>query len=321
MIKQFVSLDQLAIELQDKINGADDENLAKYGLDKIFPGTVFKFKTHSESGVYEPFERIENTVYRYINGGIALVNSASEGINEYTYNAVIQLRAEFLVPLIGPEEKNNELLNALRLLLMNELKYSTAIEEDVYSPERSSVVYTHITDYAISTTGIRDQREVIGDSVSLTIDISHTYVALGVSSSAIIAKVKNPLTNEWEIVGYSKLGIARKSTVDTNVYSDGTTSVPNAKSTAANTVLTVSMDLLTRVRTLDYYVSRFTYDGICEPIRLSITRPNPERYIGNLEASLTKETEYDMIFDTSGINAEIEKISSTSVTLIEAKTF
>lgn len=304
----FLNVDFLAKELEDKLNGNELENVIGYGLGSIYPNTFYVFKMHPEMGEYIPSERIENSVHRYINGEVSLVDTSTEGIGETTYNAVVTVRADLIVPLIGPERKNKALISTIRRLLTETLKY-TVNSDETYGNER----YTHITDYEIATTGLRGQRDGVGDSVTFTLSVTHTFVALGISSNLIKMQVKNG--NNWETVAYSKLGIGRKSVCDSNVFS----SDPNksTKNTPTSTVLTISVALLTRMRFFDSLIDKYTYDGDLAPITVKLIRPDIESAVGGAQALTEKDKEYTMVFDTSGINAELDAISSTSVTLIE----
>ena len=308
----FLNVDFLAKELEGKLNGNELENVIGYGLGDVYPNTLYVFKTHSEMGEYLSSERIENTVYRYINGEVSLVDTSTEGVGESTYNAVVSVRAEFLIPLIGPERKNKALLSTIRRLLTETLKY-TVNSDETFGNER----YTHITDYEIATPGLRGQRDGVGDSVSLTLSVTHTFVALGISSNLIEMQIYNTFTKQFEPVAYSKLGIGRKSICDSNVFSDDTNK--STKNTPTSTVLTISASLLTRMRFFDYIVDKYTYSGELVPFTVRLVRPDIESVVKGLGSAAPKQTDYLMVFDTSGINAELDAISSTSVTLIETK--
>lgn len=308
----FLNVDFLAKELEDKLNGNELENVIGYGLDSIYPNTLYVFKTHSEMGEYLSSERIENTVHRYINGEVSLIDTSTEGVGESTYNAVVSVRAEFLIPLIGPERKNKALLSTIRRLLTETLKY-TVNSDETYGNER----YTHITDYEIATTGLRGQRDGVGDSVSLTLSVTHTFVSLGMSSNLIKMQIYNSVTGQFEPVAYSKLGIGRKSICDSNVFSDDTNKA--YKNTPTSTVLTISASLLTRMRFFDYIVDKYTYGGELVPFTVRLVRPDIESVVKGSGSAAPKHTDYLMVFETSGINAELDAISSTSVTLIETK--
>lgn len=315
----FISIEKLSAHLTEKLNGASLENIENYGINSIYPRTQYKFIIHSETGEYVSFERSENTVTRFINGEMTVIGSDTEGVGESTYNAVVQTRVDFLVPLIGPEKKNRELLKCLRALLTETLKYT---END--SEECNGTTYVHITDYSILESGIREMREAIGDSVSLTIYVTHTFVSQGVSSSRIKIKILNPVTEKWDVVPYAKLGVARKNISEVNVAAN--VQPTRSRSIPTSSLLTVNIDLLTRLGALDYYVANYTYSGVSglpQTLHVEITRPNPEYYIRKENdmstdgVDMEKSTNYNMLIDVSGINCELGAISSTSVTLVE----
>lgn len=311
---EFLNIDELAAALEEKLNDVENDGAAlfTYGLNSIYPNTGYRFKCHPETGEYIASERVENTVIRYINGEISLGETSTEGIGEDTYNAVINVKAEFLIPLLGNEKKNKQLISSIRALLTSQLKYTVNMNATY-----GDVRYTHIINYDIATTGVRAQREVAGDSISLTIYITHTFVALGISSNLIQMQVYNTFTREWETVAYSKLGIARKTVCESNVFSDDATKA--TKNTPVNSLLTISVALLTRMRFLDYLVDKYTYNGILTEFNVKLIRPNIGNRIGAAQGTDPLDASYWMIFDTSGINAELDAISSTSITLVETK--
>ena len=292
----------LAQALEDKLN--DQANA--YGLTSIYPNEAYQFNIIADTGEYKHPSIVGNSAVNYINGEYTVVSNDIEGIDNDTFNAVIEMRVDFLVPLKGPERKNQALLKAIRELVSNTLKYTE-------TNETNGTTYTHIVEYEVLNTGIREQRDLVGDSMSLTIFITHTFVALGVASSDIKVSVKHPFLDNLETVAASKFGIARRLVSDSNVYTNA--AIPETKQQPTSTIVTITADLLTRLRSLDYYIERFVYDGIVEPFDIVVERPNPHYYIANDEAPKTKSTTYRVVISDAGINGELGTISSTSVTM------
>lgn len=298
----YYNTNELAQALEDKLN--DQANA--YGLTSIYPNETYQFNIIADTGEYMHPSISGNSVVNYINGEYTVVSNDIEGIDNDTFNAVIEMRVDFLVPLKGPERKNKVLLKAIRDLVSNTLKYTE-------TNETNGTTYTHIVEYEVLNTGIREQRDLVGDSMSLTIFITHTFVALGVASSDIKVSVKHPFLDKFETVAASKFGIARRLVSDSNVYTGATT--PETKQQPTSTIVTITADLLTRLRSLDYYIERFVYDGIVEPFNIVVERPNPHHYITNDEAPETKSTTYRVVISDAGVNGELGTISSTSVTM------
>ena len=299
-MNKFYNIQKLAEELQSKLN---DNNVL---LINVYPNEIYTFNIIGETDEFKLPHRVGNVITNFINGEYSVISSDVEGSGESTYNAVIKMRVDFLVPLKGPEKKNKLLLSCIREHVSNTLKYTEAVITS------DNTTYTHITDYEILNTGIREQRDIVGDSINLTIFITHTFVALGVPSSKIILSVKKLNSDEYEDAAANMFGIARKVVSDTNVYAGG--SLPETKHQPTSTIVTITADLLTRLRTIDYYVDRFVYDGILEPFDIKVSRPNPEYYInGSGEETIT--TDYRVIISESGVNAEIGTISTTSITM------
>ena len=323
MVDTYFEVSALAEQLANKLNngtdGTDGDNIAEYGLNNIFPSETYRFYICGDTGSFKQPERTGNTVINYINGEYRVISNDVEGVDKDTSNAVVQMRVEFLIPLRGGDERNKDLLEAVRDLTNNELKYTEETESN-----GTSMLYTHFTNYSILNTGTRAQRDIVGDSLNLTIFVTHTFVALGVASSAISLEVAHPKrTNDdgstyFEKVAASKFGIARKTESDSNVYTDSEKDYPETKQQPTSSVLTITADLLTRLLALDYYIARYTYDGIVEPFVIRVTRPGMTYdNSGNLSIA-DKTTEYTVIINAAGINGELGTISSTSVTFTTA---
>ena len=292
----------LADALQKKLNDVADY----YDLDKVYPNEKYEFRIIADTDEFKQAVRSGNGIINYINGEYSIISNDVEGIDDDSFNAVIEMRVDFLVPLKGPEKKNKTLLKNIRKLISDTLKGSQ-------TTEANGTTYTHIVEYEVLNTGIREQRDIVGDSINLTIFVTHTFVALGVASSDIKVSVKNPVTGEFESVAASKFGIARRLVSDANVYIGST--IPETKQQPTSTIVTITADLLTRLRSLDYYIERFVYDGIVEPFDIVVERPNPHYYIANDEAPETKSTTYRVVISDAGINGELGTISSSSVTM------
>lgn len=319
-IHTYFEVSALAERLAETLNGEDGNNINKYGLNNIFPSETYRFRVVGDTGGFKQPERTGNTVTNYINGEYRVISNDVEGVDENTFNAVVQMRVEFLIPLRGGDERNKQLLEAIRDLTNNELKYTEYAEE---GESGSSMLYTHFTNYSILNTGTRAQRDIVGDSLNLTIFVTHTFVALGVASSAILLEVAHPKKKYsddspvFEQVAASKFGIARKTESDSNVYT-GSENYPETKQQPTSTVLTITADLLTRLLALDYYVSRYTYEGIVEPFVIRVSRPGITYNNDGSLRIINTSTEYTVIINAAGINGELGTISSTSVTFTTA---
>lgn len=318
MVDTYFEVSALAEQLAEKLNGTDGGNINYYGLNDIFPSETYRFRIVGDTGGFKQPERTGNAVTNYINGEYRVISNDVEGVDENTSNAVVQMRVEFLIPLRGGDERNKQLLEAIRDLTNNELKYTEETESN-----GTSMIYTHFTNYSILNTGTRAQRDIVGDSINLTIFVTHTFVALGVASSAISLEVAHPKKKDgygnpvFEKVAASKFGIARRTESESNVYT-GSVNYPETKQQPTSSVLTITADLLTRLLALDYYVARYTYDGIVEPFVIRVTRPGIT-YDGSGNLSIQDTTkEYTVIINAAGINGELGTISSTSVTFTTA---
>ena len=302
----MISLKSIAEGLQELLNGAEYENLSRFGLDNVTEDTLYVFNVCLDEGMYKAPERIGNKVIRYINAQMSIVGNKVEGTAEEAYHAVIDTNVDFLIPLNGEGEDGTSLLSCVRNLLTTTLQVSSQTNVEV-----DNIFYLHTINYAIANTGYRDQIERVGDCITLTLDISHQFVANGKSSDAYEIYVYDK-NNELKRVRYQRAGFSRKTVSEANVSSDA--KKPSAFSMPSSSSFALTMDLITRLDAIDDIVKSYTFDGTLDPVMIRVV----DRTQGvNVEGNPAYVREYLMILDTSGINLELNLPSSTSISLIE----
>lgn len=310
----MITFTEIAQMLEDRLNGnlnsGDYAYIKKYYLDgiscpeyAIVPNERYEFKIHTDTGVYERAERVNNTVRRYINGVMSIIGNNVEGISDTTYSAVVQTRVDFVIPFAEgtTEQDRNCILMAVRELMADALKYSEA--DNVVSADNIS--YLYIINYALANSGTRAQINDAGDSFTLSLFINHSFVTLGVASSEYRFYVIDPDLSNYreEDIPYQKYGIARKTTFDTNTDSSLT-----AVNMPTSMVLTINFDLYKRVSVFDNAINAYLFDGELVPIQIFVqnTRTN------------TPPKRYDMYIDTAALNGQVGAVASSSVTLVSA---
>jgi hypothetical protein len=302
--------------LEDRLNGnlnpGDDyKYIKKYHLDgisypdpddSIVPNERYEFKIHTDTGVYERAERVNNTVRRYINGVMSIVGNTVEGISNSTYSAVVQTRVDFVIPFAEgtTEQDRNRILMAVRELMADALKYSDGETMD----DIDGLTYLYIINYSLANSGTRSQINDAGDSFTLSLNINHSFVTLGVASSEYRFYIleDDDVTREVDIP-YQKYGIARKTTFDTNTDSSLT-----AVNMPTSMVLTINFDLYKRIDDFDDAINAYLFDGELVPIRIYVQNrrtPDDTKY-------------YDMYIDTAALNGQVGAVASSSVTLVSA---
>ncbi|MBQ8289323.1 MAG: hypothetical protein IJY01_00425 [Clostridia bacterium] len=309
----MINFTEIAQMLEDRLNGnlneGDDyEYIKQYHLDgisnpdeAIVPNERYEFKIHTDTGIYERAERVNNTVRRYINGVMSIVGNTVEGISNSTYSAVVQTRVDFVIPFAEgtTEQDRNRILMAVRELMSDALKYSDGETIDGID----GLTYLYIINYSLANSGTRSQINDAGDSFTLSLNINHSFVTLGVASSEYRFYIleDNDATREVDIP-YQKYGMARKTTFDTNT-DESLTSV----NVPTSTVLTINFDLYKRVDAFDNAINDYLFDGALNPITI---------YILNTRTNAKKE--YDMYIDTAALNGQVGAVASSSVTLVSA---
>lgn len=305
-----IEITQIAKELEDKLNGVDYANLTAYGLDNIRPNEVFVFRVVMDTDEFIASERQENKVYRYINCILSVLSNDVEGVGTSTYNAVISTGLSIAVPLCNKNRENAKIVTAVRNLLSDVLKFT---ESDVV--DLGGTAFNHIIDYSFAETGERAQRDVIGDSITFSMMIVHTYVSLGVSSSSVTIEVYRG--GAYHPVAYTRYGFARKTVSEPVLYRPTVSgrNVPVTQNVPSQTQLTLNMDLLTRLDVFDEAIREYVYLGKLKRIQIRVKYPIAFNIDEN--AAITDTVPYNMVLDVAGINGELGTISSSSVTLVE----
>jgi hypothetical protein len=302
----MITIKDIAENLEQTLNGKEYENIEAYGLNDVIPATSFRFNIALDTDKYKEPERDINSVVRYINAVMTVMGDSKEGRDNETYNAVVQTRVEFVVPACGDDGKL--LLERVRGLLDNVLTGS----EHEYITD-GTYTYLQTIEYAFANTGVREQRDKVGDSLTLSMYIDYSYATEGVASDAIIVECSLKKEGSYTPVRFSRFGMARKTVYDPNVPSGNGN--PITKNVPTSTALTISMDLVARLYDFDTMIRKYTLKGELSPIFVKVSLPNG--YDKNTGSILYDTETYEMVLETSGVNGELGKLASNSVTLIE----
>lgn len=204
----MISLATLCEQIQSKLNGNTEGK---------------KFKIFSDTGDYLKAVRAGNTVTETING-LAQVVQSSITPTQGLVVATQQVRLEFAFPV----EEYNIPLGTDETVTVKTVEEITEEVRDIYDNTFQTVFREVMTDGSEDTaktfvvtilssplsTGERNQRQVIGDSMTLVAYLDFSFVQNGVSSFDCPVKL-----NGMELP-YTVLAIDRTPAAEANAYSN-----------------------------------------------------------------------------------------------------
>lgn len=283
-------------------------------LNKVEKNVLFEFNIVQDTDYYKPAERYGNNVVRYINGVMSIVSTdtvsipidddaPSSDINTSlsTFSANIVTNVQLIIPMFPKKRSSNDLLSAVRnhiekVLQLNSKRTVTA----------DNMVYLQLIQYSIPLTGLRAQVHNVGDSIVLQMEIAYTLITQGIAPDSYKVYLVEGAT-ETRIL-YQRLGIGRKTISESATPSSS--ALPSSRSVPSSTVLSISMDLISRLTAFDDVITNYNITGELSQLKIKLVVPLSS---GNNISKI-----YDMIIDSSGMNGQIESIPSATVTLVEA---
>ncbi len=305
----MISLNQLVESLQNKINAAINDT----PINRFHANTQYLFNIVLDQGKYRKAERNLNTVTKYINGIVTVLNDDKSGITPETLNAIISAKLDFVIPDINSEInldmpdgsiRNVKFTDAVRDLIDTVL----AASEKDYTMGSDGVIYYIGTQYSFASTGIADVRGEVGSSLTMTVFIDYTIIAEGISSS----EFKIAIGKEENYIYPTRMDVMRKSVQDGVLGSD---SLGISKAATTGSSLSIVIVKPKRFDALDTAFNDYTMDGKTEPFKVFLSIPISIDSNGNVDY---KTKEYLMTFADSGIGTEQNLAASSNCTLIEA---
>ncbi len=301
----MINLDVIANRMENKLN----EVAALSELQELLPNTSFVFRLVLDTADYKPPEYAPNHVTYYINGLVSLFSSEAEGTNNIagSYSAMVSTNVDLLIPIsdLFDDEGASVLTTTVRDILGEALQSGTS--EDMDDEEGNK--YLVGSYYNIAASGMRDTRERVGDSMTLSLTADFYFIGLGVASSAyeLYYVYEEDGEEEKERIYFSTLGLVRKTVSSSALTAeDASEGKTGSKSTPESTMMSISITAPMR---------RTKFGELCD---LYIAQGSTEPFIIELKfATISEPVRYKMIFDNSGISNEINLASSLSCAMLE----
>jgi hypothetical protein len=301
----MISLQQIAKKMEEKLN----EEAANSELQALLPNTSFAFRLVLDTADYQPPERFQNHVINYINGLVSISGSEAEGINSEaeSYSATMFTNVDFLIPIsdLFDEDGASKLTSAVRDIIGEALQSGSS--DEMYDDDNNMFLVGSY--YNISSSGLRDTRERVGDSMTLSLGADFYFIGLGVASSAyeLYYVYEEDGEEEEERIYFSTSGLVRKTVSSSALTAeDASEGKTGSKSTPESTMMTISITAPMR---------RTKFGELCD---LYVAQGSTEPFIIKLKfATIAEPVRYKMIFDNSGISNEINLASSLSCAMLE----
>lgn len=321
----MIEISQLAQKFEELLN----KNTADFTLDKFIPNVKFKFNICLNSGKYKKAETSGNEVTYYINAIMKALSSDVEGLAEVagTYNATMSTSIEFLIPFPEKERfykdaSQNECVekfsDAVHYWISSKLQAGLS---DEMTDDKGNT-YLVGSRFSIPSPGSKEIRSMTGESLPLTIYSTHYFVAQGVNSSNIKLKIYIGIDpniegdDGYREVYTSRIGIARRSITDGNIFNDDSAS----KNTLSGTALTISFDAPLRKGNHNDIIGNYLLGEDNGIVKTKLHLPHKvhtETDESEKEKEVDDYDDYTMIIADAGMNGEMGLAASINVRLIE----
>ena len=243
----MLELSELALWLENKINTALDTYTTVNNDTLLKSDRVeYKFKIDTDIGEHKGFDYLDlqgntsiertNRIVRYIQAQLTQNNSSvdSTAFIDVTRNTTL----EILVPLNDIEaiDNKNSVVEEIRNLLDSTFSlngFGTTADGDTFSYE-----------FGLATTGARNLRTLVGDSVTLLAFINFYYVESGLSSNQVMIQI-----DDATIVPI-RFGMSRGTTQQTNTFSNDTRMV--GMNTTTSSLFSINFDVVARTSGIFY---------------------------------------------------------------------
>lgn len=262
----MIQLIKIAESIETRLNSA----LENSGINSFFKKSKFEFNICLNSGEYKKATNNEETndVTYYINAIMKALSSDVEGEanNTITYNATITTSVEFLIPFANKSNNIEKFCDKVHQLISSVLEGGLA--EELTEDNETFLVGSK---FNVPAPGTIDIMSMVGESLPMKIYGTHYVIAQGVSSNAIELSIEHKIHHaaavingcytetKYERIYPSRLGIARRSITEGNIFSDSKRAVElhkptsyletdfSAKNTFSGSALTISFDIPLRM--------------------------------------------------------------------------
>lgn len=149
--------------------------------------TGYTFNIVTDVGDYEKARRYRNTVTNTINGLLMLTQSEIQPLNGGLSAVAYQAMLSFIIPLDDNEVNEYPKVTAFRNALSKAFSQATKIA----IMDNNGVAYEGGVVYSLPAVGQRNQKDMVGDSVTYSCTISIAFLQSAINTSDLILWVDN----------------------------------------------------------------------------------------------------------------------------------
>lgn len=175
----------------------------------VLEKTGYNFNIVTDVGEFQEAIRVRNNVINTINGLLMLTQSEvqmlSGGMEAIAYQALIQ----FILPVGDLEDNEYPTIAQFRNALSS--SFSKAVK--ISLQDENGQVYEGGVSYSLPTVGQRNQRDMLGDSVTYTCTVSVAFLRNAINTSDLSLYINN------EQVSFSTIKLSRRPALNADVLS------------------------------------------------------------------------------------------------------
>lgn len=332
----MITNQQFANLIQSKLNGdyspelGEFENIHKYGLNAFSPNVRYEFKIFASDGEYAKAENRDaqlgtttNTVTQYINGVLKTPGgSPVEGVSAETLNTAVEAHIELLIPNcddVGTFAHDGDSVSIrfqdLVYLLVQDV---LSIPSDDTMYDNDGISYFIGTRFSNASMSERQHRTQVGLSVILSMFMTFSVVAMGISSRQIKLSLK--VDGVYEDIYFNRISISRTSTQENNVKAtpNGESNqygISRARTTATQMIIAFSAPV--RPSILNALMTSYIVFGIVDKLTVRLSIPSHIITVQGKKQLLYEKNEYTMTFAEAGIAGEENLNAAYDIRLVE----
>ena len=186
------------------------DNVKEQYIMPLLESTGYSFNIVTDVGEFQKAVRIRNTVQATINGLLMLTQSEVQKLSGGAVAIAYQAMIQFLLP-IGDTPVDNEFPTVAQFRKALSDAFSNATKISVKDEQDNS--YEGGVVYSLPTVGQRNQRDMVGDSVTYTCTVSVAFLQNAINTSDLALYI------DGEQVAFSLIRLARMPALTADILS------------------------------------------------------------------------------------------------------
>ena len=189
------------------------ETLKKEYIDEVLANSGLPFSVFTDTGDFEKALRQGNNVTEYINGLLTVSGSSVEYAGEQEIVG-ISTELKFLVRVDDDQNADGSFNNIVQFREMLSQAFSSV--KPKFNVTEGEKTYTVVAAYNLPETGTREQRSMLGDSISYSCTVYFAYLSNAINATDV------KITIDGEEVNFLAVGLTRRPSIVANLFPDPT---------------------------------------------------------------------------------------------------